>query len=312
MDRTDFLTRISFIMQLCNLKPSDINFLTGVYGNSVHASVSRLYGVSEEVILQYVRGLHIKNEWLENKTYERTTVEDIFEEGWVIRHSEEEVRGRLKEVLTKRVKELAGFNESSQLTIQEAERISMVCGKSAGWLLYGIEPQKECPVDEIVMEYLERNPEMRIKIWRESRRLQKEDTFADRLRSLMHHRGSNLIAVSRNTLTDPLLVNRYLKGDEVPDRGWIERFAAIYGADPDWLEQGGEIKLREMSFSTVLDEARQELKTLRKSLGLTQAQMAKGLDIPRTSLCKIETGSYGMNPELVQKVREVYDPDFLK
>ena len=239
-------------------------------------------------------------------------MEDIFEEGWVIRHSEEELRTRLKEVLTTGVRELAGINENIQLTIQAAERLAMVCGKSARWLLYGIEQQKEYPVDDIVMEYLAGNPELRKKIWQEARKLRGGDSLAERVRSLMHYRGSNPIAVSRNTLTDPLMVNRYLKGEVVPDRGWIERFATLYGADPDWLERGGEISLREMSFSTVFDEARQELKALRKSLGLSQEQMAKELDIPRTSLCKMETGVFRMSLDLVQKVREVYDPDFLK
>ena len=299
-------------MQLCNLKPLDINFLTDVYGVSVHASVSRLYGVSNEAMLQYVRGLHIRSEWLEEPAYENSLPEDIFEEGWVIRHSEEEIRSRLKEVLGTGVRERAGINENIHLTIQAAERLAMVCGKSARWLLYGIEQQKEYPVDDIVMEYLEGNPELRKKIWQEARKLRGGDSLADRVRSLMHYRGSNPIAVSRNTLTDPLMVNRYLKGEVAPDRGWIERFATLYGADPDWLERGGEIRLREMSFSTVFDEARQELKALRKSLGLSQEQMAKELDIPRTSLCKMETGVFDMSIDLVQKVREAYDPDFLK
>ena len=311
MDQTDFLKRISFIMQLCNLKPSDVSYLTGVYGTSVNATLSCLKGISDEMILQYIRGLHIRNEWLEEPAYEDTVPDEIFEEGWVIRHSEEEIRTRLKEVLTTGVRELAGINENIQLTIQAAERISMVCGKSAEWILYGIEQQSEYPVDDIVMEYLGADPELRKKIWKESRKLRQRDSLADRLRSLMHYRGSNPIAVSRNTLTDLLLVNRYLKGEVVPDRGWIERFATLYGADPDWLERGGEIRLREMSFSTVFDEARQELKSLRKSLGLSQEQMAKELNIPRTSLCRMETGVFSMSLDLVQKVREVYAPGFL-
>lgn len=315
MNKTDFIQKISFIMKFCNLQLADVSLLTGLYGVGISSSINAGSGVSDEAMLQYIEGLHIKTSWLEEELREDVKVEDIFEEGWEIRHCEEDVKRRIRDVMSvKGVSERAGIDEDCQMTISSAKKLSMASGVSVEYLLYGIEKNKEYPVDDIVLKYLNNNPEARKRIWEESRIVKDEGSFASRMQAVITHWGSNITAVSKNMWTSLQQLYKYSKGEEYPDHAWVQEFGSFYGVNADWLEHGGEVDFKDPSFTPLYTktQARESLKRLREKLGLSQAIMAKALSVPRTSFVKLETGVYGIPLEFVEKVREVYDEDFLR
>ena len=315
MDKKEFLNKIALIMKLCNLQLVDISFLTGINSSNISSSINGVSGVSDEVMLRYIEGLHIKTSWLEEELREDVSLEDIFEEGYVIRHEEEDVRRRIREVMDiKGVSELAGLDEDTIPTISTAKKLSMASGVSAEYLLYGIEKKKYYPLDDIVIRYLENNPEEMKRLWEKSREITDGGSFASRLWAVISHWGSNLTVVSRNMWTNVLQLHKYFKGEEKPDEAWLQAFGSFYGVDAEWLEQGGEVEIKKATLTPLYTktEAREELRKLRKKLGLKQVDMAKNLSLSNTSYSRIETGDYGMPIEFVEKVREVYDEEFLR
>ena len=310
MYNVDLLNRVSFIMDLCNLKAADISFLTGVDISRVTTALCGVQGISDETTYKYIEGLHIKKAWLEEEDYKNSSLEDIFEDGWVIRHSEEEIGLRLA-TLDVYMLPLAGMNE---ISIPAAKRLASVCGKSAEWILYGIgKDRKDYPMDDIVLRYLYENPEERERIWKASREIRDGGTLASRMRAVMDYRGSNITAVSRLVFTSVPVIYAYLKGEKTPDRIWIEEFAFYLGVDADWLENGGEVVLKKPVIDPLwsMETARKEFNALVKRLHISQKKMAEELGYSRASLSKIGLGTYDITPELVSKIREVYDPQFL-
>jgi transcriptional regulator with XRE-family HTH domain len=62
---------------------------------------------------------------------------------------------------------------------------------------------------------------------------------------------------------------------------------------------------------TYADVLPSDLKQLREEKGLSQAQLAKELDLSVTSIKKYESGEVAPSIEVLTKMSELYDVDFL-